>query len=54
MLIAEVKLNVSRIRMNKLKEKAVKLDQHYPKHSFQYLALGLENLGGVIVTRQQK
>lgn len=43
-LIAEVKLNASRIRLGKLKEKAAKLEQYYPQHSFQYLALGLDDL----------
>nr|CAA6829901.1 MAG: archaeal ATPase, fused to C-terminal DUF234 domain [uncultured Thiotrichaceae bacterium] len=43
-LVAEVKLNASRIRMGKLKEKTAKLKQHYPKHNFQYRALSLENL----------
>ena len=43
-LIAEVKLNASKARMTKLKEKAVKLEQYYSKYTFQYQALGLDDL----------
>ena len=43
-LVAEVKLNASKARMNKLKEKAVKLEQYYSKYSFRYEALGLDDL----------
>ena len=43
-LVAEVKLNASKARMNKLKEKAVKLEQYYSKYSFEYQALGLDDL----------
>ena len=43
-LVAEVKLNASKARMNKLKEKAVKLEQYYSKYSFKYQALGLDDL----------
>lgn len=43
-LIAEVKVNSSRIRMSKLKEKAAKLEQHYSGYAFEYQGLGLEDL----------
>lgn len=43
-LVAEVKLNAARGSINKLKEKAVKLEQHYSKYQFRYEVLGLESL----------
>lgn len=43
-LIAETKLNKSKINMNLLKEKSQSLLKHYPGYSPQYMALGLEDV----------
>lgn len=43
-LIAEVKRNPKRIRLNQLKEKAVKLEQQLKGYTFEYRGLSLDDL----------
>ncbi len=48
MVIAEVKRNKKRIRLEELKQKAKKLLQSYPDYSVEYLALSLSDAQGLI------
>ena len=43
-LVGEVKMNPARASIPKLKEKAVKLEQHYSKHRFEYQVFGLDDI----------
>ena len=43
-LVGEVKMNPARASIPKLKEKAVKLEQHYSKYRFEYQVFGLDDI----------